>query len=113
MVSILSNCHLHATPLGEGKTNHHSWIYVRHLAHCLGKKVFTVIRQALTGTNPLVLKRAAQPAAVIRRSSPMEDLSLHLTAIFHAITAANNLCAAAIDARMFHEGEQPDDEKLF
>jgi formyltetrahydrofolate synthetase len=38
---------------------------------------------------------------------------LHLTGDIHAITAANNLCAAAIDARMFHEGEQPDDEKLF
>jgi formyltetrahydrofolate synthetase len=43
----------------------------------------------------------------------MEDFNLHLTGDIHAITAANNLCAAAIDARMFHESEQPDDEKLF
>ncbi|HMK08135.1 MAG TPA: formate--tetrahydrofolate ligase, partial [Anaerolineales bacterium] len=44
---------------------------------------------------------------------PMEDFNLHLTGDIHAITAANNLLAAAIDARMFHEAEQPDDEKLF
>ena len=43
----------------------------------------------------------------------MEDFNLHLTGDIHAITAANNLLAAAIDARMFHEAKQPDDEKLF
>ena len=42
----------------------------------------------------------------------MEEFNLHLTGDIHAITAANNLMAAAIDARMFHEREQPDDEKL-
>jgi formyltetrahydrofolate synthetase len=39
----------------------------------------------------------------------MEDLNLHLTGDIHAITAANNLLAAAIDARMFHESTQSDD----
>ena len=34
---------------------------------------------------------------------PMEEMNLHLTGDIHAITAANNLLAAAIDARMFHE----------
>jgi formyltetrahydrofolate synthetase len=43
----------------------------------------------------------------------MEDFNLHLTGDIHAITAANNLLAAAIDARIFHESKQPDDEKLF
>jgi formyltetrahydrofolate synthetase len=42
----------------------------------------------------------------------MEDFNLHLTGDIHAITAAHNLMAAAIDARMFHEHEQADDEKL-
>jgi methylenetetrahydrofolate dehydrogenase (NADP+) / methenyltetrahydrofolate cyclohydrolase / formyltetrahydrofolate synthetase len=42
----------------------------------------------------------------------MEDFNLHLTGDIHAITAANNLLAAAIDARMFHEARQSD-EKLF
>lgn len=40
---------------------------------------------------------------------PMEELNLHLTGDIHAITAANNLLAAAIDARIFHEASQKDD----
>ncbi|ETN79735.1 formate--tetrahydrofolate ligase [Necator americanus] len=40
---------------------------------------------------------------------PMEEFNLHLTGDIHAITAANNLLAAAIDARMFHESTQKDD----
>ena len=39
---------------------------------------------------------------------PMEEFNLHLTGDIHAITAANNLLAAAIDTRMFHEASQTD-----
>jgi formyltetrahydrofolate synthetase len=39
---------------------------------------------------------------------PMEKLNLHCTGDIHAITAANNLLAAAIDARVFHEASQKD-----
>jgi formyltetrahydrofolate synthetase len=42
----------------------------------------------------------------------MEELNLHLTGDIHAISAANNLLAAAIEARMFHEASQKD-EALF
>jgi formyltetrahydrofolate synthetase len=38
----------------------------------------------------------------------MEDFNLHLTGDIHAITAANNLVAAALDTRMFHESQQSD-----
>ena len=38
----------------------------------------------------------------------MEEMNLHLTGDLHAITAANNLLAAALDARMFHEATQKD-----
>lgn len=38
----------------------------------------------------------------------MEEFNLHLTGDIHAITAANNLLAAAIDTRMFHEKTQSD-----
>lgn len=41
-----------------------------------------------------------------------EDFNLHMTGDIHAITAANNLLAAAIDVRMFHEAAQKD-EALF
>lgn len=39
---------------------------------------------------------------------PMDDFNLHLTGDIHAVTAANNLMAAQIDARMFHESTQKD-----
>ena len=39
---------------------------------------------------------------------PMDEFNLHLTGDIHAITAANNLMAAAIDARCFHEATQTD-----
>jgi formyltetrahydrofolate synthetase len=42
----------------------------------------------------------------------MEDFNLHLTGDIHAVSAATNLLAAAIDARMLHERAQPDDDKL-
>jgi formate--tetrahydrofolate ligase len=38
----------------------------------------------------------------------MEEFNLHLTGDIHAITAANNLLAAALDTRIFHESTQKD-----
>lgn len=40
---------------------------------------------------------------------PMEDFNLHLTGDIHAVTAANNLVAAQLDARIFHEATQQDE----
>lgn len=39
---------------------------------------------------------------------PMEDFNLHLTGDIHAVTAANNLLAAQLDTRIFHENTQKD-----
>lgn len=39
---------------------------------------------------------------------PMEDFNLHLTGDIHAVSAANNLLAAQMDARIFHELTQKD-----
>lgn len=39
---------------------------------------------------------------------PMDEFNLHLTGDIHAITAANNLLAAQLDARRFHEATQTD-----
>ena len=38
----------------------------------------------------------------------MEEFNLHLTGDIHAIGAANNLCAAALETRMYHESKQSD-----
>jgi len=40
---------------------------------------------------------------------PMEEMNLHLTGDIHAIGVANNLLAAAVDARVFHESTQSDE----
>ncbi|MBI3244585.1 MAG: formate--tetrahydrofolate ligase [Chloroflexi bacterium] len=98
------------TPLGEGKTTTTVGLSQALGAH-LGQKVFTCIRQPSQG--PTFGIKGGAAGGGYSQIIPMEDFNLHLTGDIHAITAANNLMAAAIDARMFHEHEQPDDEKLF
>jgi formyltetrahydrofolate synthetase len=97
------------TPLGEGKTTTTVGLSQALGAH-LGKKVFTAIRQPSQG--PTFGIKGGAAGGGYSQIIPMEDFNLHLTGDIHAITAAHNLCAAALDARMMHEAMQ-DDEKLF
>jgi methylenetetrahydrofolate dehydrogenase (NADP+) / methenyltetrahydrofolate cyclohydrolase / formyltetrahydrofolate synthetase len=97
------------TPLGEGKTTTTVGLSQALGAH-LGKRVFTAIRQPSQG--PTFGIKGGAAGGGYSQVIPMEDFNLHLTGDIHAITAANNLLAAAIDARMLHEASQ-DDEKLF
>lgn len=97
------------TPLGEGKTTTTVGLSQALGAH-LGKRVFTCIRQPSMG--PTFGIKGGAAGGGYSQIIPMEEFNLHLTGDIHAITAAHNLMAAAIDARMFHEHEQPDDEKL-
>ncbi len=97
------------TPLGEGKTTTTVGVCQALGAH-LGKNVITVIRQPSQG--PTFGIKGGAAGGGYSQIIPMEDFNLHLTGDIHAITAANNLLAAAIDARMMHESTQ-DDEKLF
>ncbi len=97
------------TPLGEGKSTTMVGLSQALGAH-LGKRVFTCIRQPSQG--PTFGIKGGAAGGGYSQVIPMEDFNLHLTGDLHAITAANNLVAAAIDARMLHEATQ-DDEKLF
>jgi methylenetetrahydrofolate dehydrogenase (NADP+)/methenyltetrahydrofolate cyclohydrolase/formyltetrahydrofolate synthetase len=97
------------TPLGEGKTTTTVGLSQALGAH-LGKRVFTCIRQPSQG--PTFGIKGGAAGGGYSQVVPMEDFNLHLTGDIHAITAANNLLAAAVDARMFHEANQSD-EKLF
>jgi formyltetrahydrofolate synthetase len=97
------------TPLGEGKTTTTVGLSQALGAH-LGQKVFTNIRQPSQG--PTFGIKGGAAGGGYSQVIPMEDFNLHLTGDIHAITAANNLLAAAIDARMHHESYQ-DDERLF
>ena len=97
------------TPLGEGKSTTMVGLSQALGAH-LGKRVFTCIRQPSQG--PTFGIKGGAAGGGYSQVVPMEDFNLHLTGDIHAITAANNLLAAAIDARIFHEAKQ-DDVKLF
>jgi formyltetrahydrofolate synthetase len=97
------------TPLGEGKTTTTVGLSQALGSH-LGQKVFTNIRQPSQG--PTFGIKGGAAGGGYSQIIPMEDFNLHLTGDIHAITAANNLMAAAIDARMLHERAQADDDKL-
>src|SRR5215470_8346037 len=98
------------TPLGEGKTTTTVGLSQALGAH-LGKKVFTCIRQPSQG--PTFGIKGGAAGGGYSQVIPMEEFNLHLTGDIHAITAANNLLAAAIDTRMLHEKTTPDDQVLF
>ena len=98
------------TPLGEGKSTTMVGLSQALGAH-LGKRVFTCIRQPSQG--PTFGIKGGAAGGGYSQVVPMEDFNLHLTGDIHAISAAHNLLAAAIDARIFHEAQQPDDLKLF
>jgi formyltetrahydrofolate synthetase len=97
------------TPLGEGKTTTTVGLSQALGAH-LGKKVITAIRQPSQG--PTFGIKGGAAGGGYSQIIPMEDFNLHLTGDIHAITAAHNLVAAALDARVMHEIQQ-DDTKLF
>ena len=93
------------TPLGEGKTTTTVGLSQAIGAH-LGKTVLTCIRQPSQG--PTFGIKGGAAGGGYSQVIPMEDFNLHLTGDIHAITAANNLLAAAIDTRMMHESQQTD-----
>jgi formyltetrahydrofolate synthetase len=97
------------TPLGEGKTTTTVGLSQAIGAH-LGKKVITCIRQPSQG--PTFGIKGGAAGGGYSQVIPMEEFNLHLTGDIHAITAANNLLAAAIDIRLYHESRQSD-EALF
>src|ERR1700688_437034 len=98
------------TPLGEGKTTTTVGLS-QGLGAYLGKKVFTCIRQPSQG--PTFGIKGGAAGGGYSQIIPMEEFNLHLTGDIHAITAANNLLAAAIDTRHCHEQQTPDDAVLF
>ena len=93
------------TPLGEGKTV--TTIGVSQGLNHIGKKVLTVIRQPSQG--PTFGIKGGAAGGGYSQIVPMEDFNLHLTGDIHAVGAAHNLLAAAIDARIMHEDTLSDD----
>ncbi|MGQ9602168.1 MAG: formate--tetrahydrofolate ligase [Candidatus Bipolaricaulia bacterium] len=87
------------TPLGEGKTV--TTIGLSQGLHYIGKRVFTCIRQPSQG--PTFGIKGGAAGGGYSQVVPMEDFNLHLTGDIHAVGAAHNQLAAAIDARLMHE----------
>ncbi|KAF7251871.1 C-1-tetrahydrofolate synthase, cytoplasmic [Varanus komodoensis] len=93
------------TPLGEGKSTTTIGL-VQALGSHLGQNAFACVRQPSQG--PTFGIKGGAAGGGYSQVVPMEEFNLHLTGDIHAITAANNLVAAAIDARIFHEATQTD-----
>merc|ERR1712038_1419330 len=91
------------TPLGEGKSTTTIGL-VQAIGSQLKKNVFACVRQPSQG--PTFGIKGGAAGGGYSQVIPMDEFNLHLTGDIHAITAANNLLAAQIDARMFHEKTQ-------
>jgi len=86
------------TPLGEGKSV--TAIGLGQALGKIGKKVCNTCRQPSQG--PTFGIKGGAAGGGYSQVVPMEDFNLHLTGDFHAVTAAQNLCAAMIDASFLH-----------
>jgi len=93
------------TPLGEGKSTTTVGL-TQALAGHLGRIAFANVRQPSQG--PTFGIKGGAAGGGFSQVIPMDEFNLHLTGDIHAISAANNLLAAAIETRMFHESTQKD-----
>jgi formyltetrahydrofolate synthetase len=86
------------TKAGEGKTTT-SVSLTQGLGH-IGKKVALCLREASLG--PVFGIKGGAAGGGYAQVVPMEDLNLHFTGDIHAISAANNLLAAMVEAHLLH-----------
>ena len=86
------------TPLGEGKTV--TTIGLSQALGVIGKKVMTCIRQPSLG--PVFGIKGGAAGGGYSQVVPMEEFNLHLTGDVHAVSIANNLLSAMIEAHMKH-----------
>ena len=87
------------TPAGEGKTT--TSVGLGQAFGKLGKQAVVVLREPSLG--PCFGLKGGAAGGGYAQALPMEDLNLHFTGDFHAITAANNLLAAILDNHI-HQG---------
>ena len=90
---------INPTPAGEGKTT--TSVGLGDALNRLGKKTLIALREPSLG--PCFGIKGGAAGGGYAQVVPMEDLNLHFTGDFHAITAANNLLAALLDNHI-HQG---------
>ena len=86
------------TPAGEGKTT--ISIGLTEALNKLGKKAIAALREPSLG--PCFGIKGGAAGGGFAQVVPMEDLNLHFTGDFHAVTSANNLLSAMLDNSMMH-----------
>ncbi|MDD3563983.1 MAG: formate--tetrahydrofolate ligase, partial [Candidatus Cloacimonetes bacterium] len=89
------------TPAGEGKTT--VAIGLSQAINRIGKKSIVAIREPSLG--PVFGIKGGAAGGGWSQVLPMEDINLHFTGDFHAITAANNTLAALVDNHIYFDNE--------
>jgi formate--tetrahydrofolate ligase len=89
------------TPLGEGKTT--TSVGLGQAMGRIGQKAVLTLRQPSMG--PTFGIKGGAAGGGYSQVVPMENLNLHLTGDFHAVTAAHNLLAAMLDNHLFRGNE--------
>ncbi|MCP3972068.1 MAG: formate--tetrahydrofolate ligase [Rhodobacteraceae bacterium] len=98
---------INPTPAGEGKTT--TTVGLGDGLNKIGKKAMICIREASLGPN-FGMKGGAAGGGYAQ-VVPMEDMNLHFTGDFHAITSAHNLLSAMIDNHIYWGNELEIDER--
>lgn len=88
---------INPTPAGEGKTT--TTVGLGDGLNAIGKKAAICIREASLG--PCFGMKGGAAGGGYAQVVPMEDMNLHFTGDFHAITAAHNLLSALIDNHIY------------
>jgi len=86
------------TPYGEGKTT--VSIGLADALNKINKQTILTLREPSMG--PVFGLKGGATGGGYSQVVPMEDINLHFTGDFHAITTANNLLSAAIDNHIYH-----------
>lgn len=95
------------TPSGEGKTTLN--IGLSMALNKIGKKAISVLREPSMG--PSFGKKGGATGGGYSQVLPMEEINLHFTGDFHAITSAVNLVAAILDNHIYQGNEKNIDPK--
>ncbi|MCM2473028.1 formate--tetrahydrofolate ligase [Rhizobium sp. CG5] len=93
---------INPTPAGEGKTT--TTVGLGDGLNRIGKRAVVCIREASLG--PCFGVKGGAAGGGYAQVVPMEDMNLHFTGDFHAITSAHNLLAALIDNHIYWGNEQ-------
>ncbi len=93
---------INPTPAGEGKTT--TTVGLGDGLNAIGKKASVCIREASLG--PCFGMKGGAAGGGYAQVVPMEDMNLHFTGDFHAITSAHNLLAAMLDNHIYWGNEQ-------